>query len=181
MPETPSRPGGRTADEQSVFERVRTLNRLRAELVALRQGTTVDLLVEEQVYAFARATREDSAIVAFNNGGEAATLDFSSFGLGLGEGETLDGSPGRGAGDHGRGRAPALHVAAAVRRGPHPAALTIQNCRKPSSVQDATRGRFFSSVRSSISGVTETRFSRSTTLQSLPGMSSCWYSLPPIQ
>jgi len=32
-----------------------------------------------------------------------------------------------------------------------------------------------------MSGVTETRFSRSTTLQSLPGMSSCWYSLPPIQ
>jgi glycosidase len=82
--------GGRTADEQSVFERVRTLNRLRAELVCLRQGATVDLLVEEQLYAFARTTREDSAIVAFNNGGETAKLDFSVFGLGLGDGEMLE-------------------------------------------------------------------------------------------
>ena len=83
-------PGGRTADEQSVFERVRTLNRLRAELVPLRQGATVDLLVEEQVYAFARVTREDSVIVAFNNGAEAATLDVSASGLGPGEGERLE-------------------------------------------------------------------------------------------
>jgi glycosidase len=82
--------GGRTADEQSVFERVRTLDRLRAELVPLRQGATVDLLVEEQVYAFARATREDAAIVAFNNGAEPAPLDVPVSGLGLGEGETLD-------------------------------------------------------------------------------------------
>ena len=82
--------GGRTADEQSVVERVRTLNRLRAELVCLRQGATVALLVEEQLYAFARATREDSAIVAFNNARETAELDFSAFGLDLGEGETLE-------------------------------------------------------------------------------------------
>jgi neopullulanase len=83
-------PGGRTADEQTVLERVRTLNRLRAELVCLRRGATVDLLVEEQLYAFARTTREDRAIVAFNNGSEAATMEFSASGLGFGEGETLE-------------------------------------------------------------------------------------------
>ncbi len=55
-------------------------------------------------------------------------------------------------------------------------------CRaKPSTVQAATTARIASSVRSRLSGVTETRVSRSTTLQSLPGMSSCWYSFPPIQ
>ena len=46
--------------------------------------------MEEQLYAFARATREDSAIVAFNNARETAELDFSAFGLDLGEGETLE-------------------------------------------------------------------------------------------
>ena len=53
--------------------------------------------------------------------------------------------------------------------------------RKPSSARTTSASRIDSSVRSSMSGVTETRFSRSTTLQSLPGMSSCWYSFPPIQ
>lgn len=81
--------GGRSADEQSVFERVRTLNRLRAELVPLRRGATVNLLSQEQVYVFARATREDAVIVAFNNADQSATLDFSVDGLGLGEGEAL--------------------------------------------------------------------------------------------
>jgi glycosidase len=79
---------GRTADEQSVFERVRTLGRLRAELVPLRRGVTVTLLAEEQAYVFARVTREGSVIVAFNNGSEAARLDVPVDGLG--EGETLE-------------------------------------------------------------------------------------------
>jgi glycosidase len=83
-------PAGRSADEQSVFERVRTLDRLRAELVPLRRGATVDLLVEDQLYAYARVTREDSVIVAFNNGGEPARLDFAVSDLGLSERATLE-------------------------------------------------------------------------------------------
>jgi glycosidase len=82
--------GGRTTDEQSVFERVRTLTRLRAGLVPLRQGATATLLAQEQAYVFARATRDDAAIVALNNAGAAATLDVPVRGLGLGEGATLE-------------------------------------------------------------------------------------------
>ena len=62
---------------------------------------------------------------------------------------------------------------------PHQGAVSTR--AKPSSGQAATRARSSSCVRSSWSGVTEIRRSRSTALQSLPGMSSCWYSLPPIQ
>ena len=81
---------GRTADEQSVFERVRALTHLRADLVPLRRGATVNLLVEDQLYAYARATQQDVVIVAFNNGSASARLDLSVFGLSLGEGETLE-------------------------------------------------------------------------------------------
>lgn len=81
---------GRTADEQSVFERVRALSRLRADLVALRRGATVNLLTQEQLYAFARTTPEDTVIVAFNNGGETAALDFAVDALALGEGQTIE-------------------------------------------------------------------------------------------
>src|SRR5262249_43482275 len=81
---------GRTPDEQAVFERVRTLCRLRADLVPLRRGATLNLVADEQVYAFARATREDAVIVALNNGPEAAKLDVSLGDLGLGEREALE-------------------------------------------------------------------------------------------
>jgi uncharacterized protein (DUF1684 family) len=75
-------------------------------------------------------------------------------------------------------RKPLGHENKAPGHSPQPAAPTRS---KPSTGQSATRARVASSVRSSWSGVTETRRSRSTALQSLPGMSSCWYSLPPIQ
>jgi glycosidase len=81
--------GGRTPDEQSVFERVRALARLRAELPALRRGTTVDLLAEEQGYVYARVLAESVVVVAFNNAAAPATLDFSVRDLGFGDGDTL--------------------------------------------------------------------------------------------
>ena len=54
-------------------------------------------------------------------------------------------------------------------------------CAKSFTGHFSTSGRISLAVRARWSGVTETRLSRSTALQSLPGMSSCWYPLPPIQ
>jgi glycosidase len=82
--------GGRTPDEQSVFERVRTLLRLRAERTSLRRGATVNLLTEEQSYAYARVALQDVVVVAFNNAAAPATLDFSVRDLGFDGGELAD-------------------------------------------------------------------------------------------
>lgn len=65
---------GRTADEQAVFEHVRQLIRLRAELEPLRRGRLVHLVVTEQAYAFARLTQTQSVIVVFNNDTKPATI-----------------------------------------------------------------------------------------------------------
>jgi glycosidase len=88
-PRTAFEAGGRTPDEQSVFERVRALARLRAELPALRRGTTASLLVEEQAYAYARVAPEGAVVVALNNGAAPATLDVSVRDLGFADGGTL--------------------------------------------------------------------------------------------
>lgn len=66
---------GRTADEQAVFEHVRKLTRLRAELEPLRRGQLVHLVVTEQTYAFARLTQTQSVILVFNNDTKPATIE----------------------------------------------------------------------------------------------------------
>jgi glycosidase len=58
---------GRTAAENDVFDHLRRLARLRAELPALRRGSLLHLYDEEQQAVFARALGDDVAIVAFNN------------------------------------------------------------------------------------------------------------------
>jgi neopullulanase len=80
---------GRTPDEQSVFEHVRRLARLRAELPPLRRGRMVNLLVEEQRWAFARIGERGVVVVAFNNEAQAATLDVAVGGAGLYDGRRL--------------------------------------------------------------------------------------------
>ena len=72
---------GRTADEQSVFEHVRTLARLRAEMGPLRGGSTVNLAVDEQAWAFARQRDGQTVVVALNNAPTAATIDAAAAGL----------------------------------------------------------------------------------------------------
>ncbi len=66
---------GRTAEEQEVFRHVHTLLELRARTPALRQGRFVDLSVKEKTWAFARVGVKDAAIVALNNGDEAADVE----------------------------------------------------------------------------------------------------------
>ena len=53
---------GRTPAEQDVFEHLRRLARLRAELEPLRRGRSLDLLDAEQQMAYARMTDRASVI-----------------------------------------------------------------------------------------------------------------------
>jgi glycosidase len=67
-------PSGRTATEVSIFDFTRKLAHLRAELPALRLGATRNLIVQDQVWVYARYTSGSVAIVAINNGNSPATL-----------------------------------------------------------------------------------------------------------
>ncbi len=69
---------GRTPEEQDLFEHVRKLLRLRAELEPLRRGTLINLHVAAQQYAYARVTDRDAAIVVINNDMKPATFDFNT-------------------------------------------------------------------------------------------------------
>lgn len=82
-------PAGRSPDEGAVFDHVRRLLRLRAELVPLRRGRFVSLAVGEQTWAFARIHQGAAVLVAMNNGKVAASLDVDVRPAGLGEGTVL--------------------------------------------------------------------------------------------
>jgi glycosidase len=80
---------GRTPDEQAVFEHIRRLTRLRAELEPLRRGAMVNLDVNEQTYAYARVTDRASVMMVFNNGSQPATLEFDIRPTRFSDGTTL--------------------------------------------------------------------------------------------
>jgi neopullulanase len=81
---------GRTPDEQSVFDHVRRVARLRAELPALRRGALLSLAVSDTAYAYARVLDSQAVVVAINNAREAATLDVPVASLPLPEGTVLE-------------------------------------------------------------------------------------------
>jgi neopullulanase len=65
---------GRTPGENALFEYVRKLTSLRAELEPLRRGTLTELAVGPHTYAFARQSAAGTVIVAFNSGAAAADI-----------------------------------------------------------------------------------------------------------
>ncbi len=65
--------GGRTPQEQDVFDHLRRVIHLRHELEPLRRGSLQQLYIAEQQYAFARTTARESVLVAFNNDTKPAT------------------------------------------------------------------------------------------------------------
>jgi len=81
--------GGRTPGEQALFDRVRTLGRLRAELPALRRGRHLSLAVGDQAYAFARVGEGDPVVVVINNAASPVDLDVPAGPTGLADGITL--------------------------------------------------------------------------------------------
>ena len=58
---------GRTAQENEVFNHLQKLLRLRKELEPLRRGKLLHLAINEQLYAYARVTTRQSAIIVINN------------------------------------------------------------------------------------------------------------------
>jgi glycosidase len=68
--------GGRSAEEQDLFEHVRKMNRLHAELEPLRRGSLVNLYVAPQQYAYARVTKSASVIIVINNDTKPSTMEF---------------------------------------------------------------------------------------------------------
>jgi glycosidase len=81
---------GRTPEQQDVWENVRRLARLRAELEPLRRGALAHLYVADQQYAYARTTRDASVVVVFNNDTKPATFEFNVAPANLDNGVTLD-------------------------------------------------------------------------------------------
>jgi neopullulanase len=73
---------GRTAVENDVFNNLRRLARLRAELPALRRGSVVHVYDEEQQTVFARVLGDQIVLVAFNNDTKPASFEFEVGGLG---------------------------------------------------------------------------------------------------
>jgi glycosidase len=58
---------GRTPEENAVFDHVRRLAALRKSSAALARGTTINLLVREQQWAYARVHGQETVLVVLNN------------------------------------------------------------------------------------------------------------------
>jgi glycosidase len=67
---------GRTAAENDMYNFVAKLGSHRREHKALRSGSTIDLLDEEQQLAYARVSDTDAVIVIFNNDTKPAEVKF---------------------------------------------------------------------------------------------------------
>jgi glycosidase len=80
---------GRTADENSVFDNLKRVLRLRAEIEPLRRGKLLNLYVKDQQYAFARKSDQGTAFVIFNNDQKPATFEFDVTPAGIESGSVL--------------------------------------------------------------------------------------------
>lgn len=58
--------GGRTVDEQRMFEWTRDWIQLRREHSAIRRGRTIDLVYDTDVYVFARRDQNETVIISVN-------------------------------------------------------------------------------------------------------------------
>ena len=80
---------GRTAEEQSIWERVRLLAKLRGELEPLRRGQMLNLCVSDQSYGYARTGEAGPVLVLINNAKAPADLNCNVSALGLADGARL--------------------------------------------------------------------------------------------
>jgi neopullulanase len=81
---------GRTPEEQAIFDHVRRLTHLHAEIEPLRRGRMVNLTGTEQTWAYARMTDKATAIVIFNNDAKPASVEVPMSPAGLANGITLE-------------------------------------------------------------------------------------------
>jgi len=68
---------GRTRQQQSIFEYVQSLLRLRREHPALREGQLWHLASDDSSYVFLRESREEKIVVAFHDGASSKTVSLS--------------------------------------------------------------------------------------------------------
>jgi len=80
---------GRVRQEEDLFQFIRRLNHLHAELDALKGGFVVNLYVSDQQYAYARTAGKQVVIVVLNNDIKTAAVEFEVGHLGLTEGALL--------------------------------------------------------------------------------------------
>ncbi|HEV8428045.1 MAG TPA: alpha-amylase family glycosyl hydrolase [Pyrinomonadaceae bacterium] len=81
--------GGRTKDEQELFEYIRRLTTLRHELEPLRTGALVNLYVAEQQYAYSRTLQKSAVLIVFNNDDKGAEIDFDVSRIGFSNGYVM--------------------------------------------------------------------------------------------
>jgi glycosidase len=74
---------GRTSDQQQLFEHVRKLNHLRLQLDCLQHGKTVNLVVTDTVWSYARVTKKQLAVVVLNQGRVAGRANLMLADLGV--------------------------------------------------------------------------------------------------
>ena len=65
---------GRAKVQEDLFQSIRKLTRLRVATPALRQCALIDLLVDDNAYAFARVTDGSRIVVVFNDAVASAEL-----------------------------------------------------------------------------------------------------------
>jgi glycosidase len=80
---------GRTRDEEDLFDYIRNLTRLHAELEPLKRGDLVNLYVSDQQYVYARKSKAGAVVIAVNNAGTPATIEFDVVPAGLASGDRL--------------------------------------------------------------------------------------------
>ena len=80
---------GRSREEQELFEYIRRVIHLRAELEPLGRGSLVNLHVAEQQYAYARMMKSLAVVMVINNDKKAAQVEFDVSPLGMADGAVL--------------------------------------------------------------------------------------------
>lgn len=81
--------GGRTPEEQAVWDRLQRLLKLRAELEPLRRGPMLNLCVADQAYGYARTGSGGPVLILMNNAAAPADVACDLSPLRLPEGSTL--------------------------------------------------------------------------------------------
>jgi glycosidase len=81
---------GRTSEENEIFNHIRKLTHVRAELEPLRRGKLINLYATGQQYVYARQTPSQVAIVVINNDKKTPTIEFDVSRLGLANGTFLN-------------------------------------------------------------------------------------------
>ena len=80
---------GRTPEQEHIFEHLRKLTRLHAELAPLRGGVQKTLYFSDNQWVYARIKNGEVVVVALNNDSQPATVTFPVVAAGLSSGAAL--------------------------------------------------------------------------------------------